>query len=434
MKVDQLSGWVEKTLADIVAPRGEKSLPKDYPHLPFIGMDNVEAHTMKLLGKVDSYDLKSSAAHFYSKDVLYGRLRPYLNKVVRLDFEGLASAEFIVFPESQLIKSSFLKYRLNANDFVSYASHLNEGDRPRVSYEQIKYFKIQLPSPNEQDQIVRTIEELFSDLDNAIDNLKKAKEQLKVYRQSVLSKLLHSNVSEDYKGNWKAVRDIGEVVTGCTPSKKEAKYYGKEYPLYKPGDLNDGFMTTDSVDGLTKKGIKKARILPAKSVLVTCIGATIGKAGLIRKNGACNQQINAIIPANFVMSEYLYYFCISPEFQEQIKTNASSTTLPILNKSKFEKLMVFVPSLDEQAKIVQEIELNFSLCSKIEGTIDDSLKQVQSLRQSILKKAFEGKLTEKWREEHPELITGKNSVKVLLEKIKSTNKEDNVNKERVAAL
>jgi type I restriction enzyme S subunit len=98
----------------------------------------------------------------------------------------LASAEFIIFPNTPLLKSSYLKYRLNAADFVNFASHLNEGDRPRVSFDQLGIFKLLLPPLAEQHRIVEKIEELFSDLDDGIASLKKAQQQLKVYRQAVL--------------------------------------------------------------------------------------------------------------------------------------------------------------------------------------------------------------------------------------------------------
>jgi len=285
---------------------------------------------------------------------------------------------------------------------------------------QARNMRIPFTSSPEQDRVIEIIEELFSDLDNAIENFKKAQEQLKVYRQAVLNAAFDGGSSKGFsRKNWKemSVDEIGEVITGNTPSKQESSYYGRAYPLYKPGDLDAGFMTIDSIDGLTEKGIEKARMLPSKSILVTCIGATIGKTGLIRRAGASNQQINAIVPKDFMVSEYVYYFCISPNFQEQIKSNASATTLPILNKSKFQRLTFLVPSRDEQVAIVQEIESRFSLCEKIEETIHINLQKAESLRQSILKQAFEGKLTEQWRKEHRDLISGENSVDALLRKI-----------------
>jgi type I restriction enzyme S subunit len=130
--------------------------------------------------------MKSSAAAFEPGDVLYGRLRPYLNKVVRPDFPGLCSAEFIVLPDCPHIRSSFLQYRLNATDFVGFASHLDEGDRPRVDFAQIGSFPIQLPPAPEQRRIVSKIEELFSDLDAGVAALERVKANLKRYRASVL--------------------------------------------------------------------------------------------------------------------------------------------------------------------------------------------------------------------------------------------------------
>ena len=102
------------------------------------------------------------------------------------NFDGLASAEFIVLPESGCVSSSFLKHRLSAVDFVSFASHLNEGDRPRVSFDQIGRFKILIPPLHEQRRIVNKIDELFSELDACINSLQKARAQLATYRQSVL--------------------------------------------------------------------------------------------------------------------------------------------------------------------------------------------------------------------------------------------------------
>ena len=139
------SGWASGPLSDFVAPRGEKVSPADFPKLPFVGMDHVEAHTTRIVGSVPSSQMKSRASRFYKNDVLYGRLRPYLNKVAQSKFDGLASGEFIVFEGNELIDPSFLRYRLHARDFVNFASHLNEGDRPRVNFDQIGNFEVQVP-------------------------------------------------------------------------------------------------------------------------------------------------------------------------------------------------------------------------------------------------------------------------------------------------
>lgn len=96
-------GWAWTTLGQATAPGRPRVAPASLPDLPFIGMEHVEAHTMRLLACARACEMKSAAVHFLPGDVLYGRLRPYLNKVLRPQFEGLASAEFIVFAPSPAI-------------------------------------------------------------------------------------------------------------------------------------------------------------------------------------------------------------------------------------------------------------------------------------------------------------------------------------------
>ncbi|WP_353051796.1 restriction endonuclease subunit S, partial [Helicobacter japonicus] len=182
------------------------------------------------------------------------------------------------------------------------------------------------------------------------------------------------------------------IVTGSTPSKDNAEYYGDDFPFYKPTDLNNGYYVEAASDNVSPKGFEISRQLPSGSVLVTCIGATIGKTGLIRKKGICNQQINAILPSQKFISEFIYFYCISPKVQNFIKTNASSTTLPILNKANFSKLPIPLPPLATQNQIVQILESKFAHLEKLEQFVNASLENLQRLKSSLLNQAFKGEL------------------------------------------
>jgi type I restriction enzyme S subunit len=184
---DLPSGWAAATVGDVVSPRTGKADPQATPTAKFIGMEQVEPHTMRLLGTVPASSMKSSANTFQRGDVLYGRLRAYLNKVYQPDFAGLCSGEFIVLPETCAAHGRFLKYRLNAGDFVRFASHINTGDRPRVDWDQIKSFMINLPPRPEQERVADALDELLSDLDAGVAALEGVRAKMKRYRAAVLN-------------------------------------------------------------------------------------------------------------------------------------------------------------------------------------------------------------------------------------------------------
>ncbi|MEA3429607.1 MAG: restriction endonuclease subunit S, partial [Thermodesulfobacteriota bacterium] len=194
---------------------------------------------------------------------------------------------------------------------------------------------------------------------------------------------------------WSSVDCLGEIVTGTTPSTKKKEYYGGDIPFFKPTELNQGYSVTSAAVYLTEVGAEKARLIPPHSVMVTCIGATIGKVGFSRVHGTTNQQLNTLIPdKRYLYSQYLFFACISPFFFKKIIDNASSTTLPIINKSKFAVLPIMVPPFKEQTIIVDEIERCLSIIDEVNLAVDVCVQRAGHLCQSILKKAFSGKLVD----------------------------------------
>jgi type I restriction enzyme, S subunit len=420
----------ETTLGKILSPRREKGLPSESPDLPFIGLEHIEAHTMRLLGTVPASTMRSNANRFYPGDVLYGRLRPYLNKVYIPSFGGYCSGEFIVFPKTVGVIPDFLKYRLNAADFVSFASHLNAGDRPRVDFKQISSFAFFLPSYFEQHRIVAKIEELFSSLDKGIENLKTALQQLKVYRQAVLKwafegRLTNKNVVDgELPEGWKYLKlknitlENGGLRRGPFGSAIKKEFFVLSgYKVYEQGNaINDDpyrghyFITESKYNEL-----ENFRVVPG-DLIVSCSGVTLGKISEIPNDaqpGVINQALLRIKLKNDLISNnfFILYFR-SSFFQKIIFDQSQGTAMPNLVGIKdFKEIKLLVPPLPEQNTIVAEIDSRLSVCDRIEETINESLKQAEALRQSILKKAFEGKLVPQDANDEP--------ASVLLDRIKA---------------
>ncbi|EAL7875361.1 restriction endonuclease subunit S, partial [Campylobacter jejuni] len=173
-----------------------------------------------------------------------------------------------------------------------------------------------------------------------------------------------------------------------TPSKSNLDFYGKDYPFFKPSDFEQGYFLENAGDNLSKLGFGKARQLPPKTILVVCIGS-LGKVALTKVIGSCNQQINAIIPHKNIISEYIYYYCISSKFQSILFSKAPQTTLAILNKTEFSKLEIIYPKdIKEQERIVGILDFAFSKIDENIKKAKENLANIDELMQSALQKAF----------------------------------------------
>ena len=160
------------------------------------------------------------------------------------------------------------------------------------------------------------------------------------------------NIPESWE--WVRLGEVSAINTGNTPSKKYKEYYGGDLPFVKPADINNNHINYDTDEKLTDKGKEKGRIASPNDILITCIG-NLGRNYFLDKDVAFNQQINAVTPIN-IEKIWLHYTLLSSFFIQQMYNNASATTVSILNKTKLERLLVPLPPLAEQKRIVTKIK------------------------------------------------------------------------------
>ncbi len=172
--------------------------------------------------------------------------------------------------------------------------------------------------------------------------------------------------------------DIANVVTGATP-KKRSEYYDGDVPFVTPGDLGETSGITSTSRTLTQEGADSVRSIPAGSVMVCCIGATIGKVGIAEKTVVTNQQINSlVVDERKAFPKYVYYYCAT--LKEKLKAASSSTTMPIVNKSNFSQFEIPLPPLDEQKRIA-------AILDKADA-IRQKRKQASDLADEFLRSVF----------------------------------------------
>ncbi len=198
------------------------------------------------------------------------------------------------------------------------------------------------------------------------------------------------------------VCEVGSVITGNTPSKKDSRNYDNYIPFIKPPQLLDTIV--DQCESyLSASGAEIGRIAPPFSILVSCIG-NLGKTGINRIPIAFNQQINAILPYCGIEPLFLFYQTQSDLFRQQLEEFSSATTIPIINKGNFERLILQIAPFNEQHRIVAKIEELFSELDKGIESLKTARAKLNIYRQAVLKHAFEGKLTAQWREENKDKL------------------------------
>ncbi|WP_217511278.1 restriction endonuclease subunit S [Vibrio metschnikovii] len=206
--------------------------------------------------------------------------------------------------------------------------------------------------------------------------------------------------------SWPLVKlaDIANVVTGATP-KKRSEYYDGDVPFVTPGDLGEtsGIISTSRT--LTQEGADSVRSIPAGSVMVCCIGATIGKVGIAEKTVVTNQQINSlVVDERKAFPKYVYYYCAT--LKEKLKAASSSTTMPIVNKSNFSQFEIPLPPLEEQKRIAAILDKADAIRQKRKQAID----LADEFLRSVFLDMFGDPVTNPKGWEERKLITGLSKV------------------------
>jgi len=164
---------------------------------------------------------------------------------------------------------------------------------------------------------------------------------------------------------WERIVNLGVTQTGTTPPKKDPDYYGDFIPFIGPGNIKNGVIDY-SGEGLSKKGIEKGRLIEKNSILMVCIGGSIGKHALTNQAISCNQQINSLTVHPELSTQYVYWAMASQYFQNTVINQAGGSATPIINKLKWSSILIPVPPKNEQERIVEKINQLMTLCDELE--------------------------------------------------------------------
>jgi len=394
------SGWTTRTLGEVCQFRGGGTPSKAVERYWRGDIPWVSPKDMKFDVVSDSIDhisqeaIDGSATSLIPKDSVLIVVRSgILARTVPIAITGRAltiNQDLKALCPNGAVDARFLYHLLGSKLDVLLSMVTRGATVHRLMTEQVRSLDFILPPLPEQQRIVGILDEAFEGIatakTNAERNLQNTCALFESHLQSVFT----------HRGEgWveKPLNEIGTTQTGSTPKTSERDNYGDFIPFVKPADFDaDGSLDYEN-DGLTEKGLSKARKVAAGSALMVCIGATIGKCGYSDRDITTNQQINALTPFKGVSNKFVYYQMLTESFQRRVMLSSGQATLPIINKSKWNALtLALPPTLEEQKRIVAKFD---SLCEetqRLASVYERKLAALEELKKSLLHQAFTGQL------------------------------------------
>ena len=426
--------WIESKDQD---PNGDVRLIQ----LADIGDGNFRNKSSRFLTFQRANEL--NCTFLQKNDILVARMPDPIGRACMFPLKG--SNSFVTAVDVAIIRlgennisSKYLMHSINSLHIRREIEGLQSGTtRKRISRSNLGIINFPLPPLPEQHRIVAKIEALFSSLDKGIESLKTAQQQLKVYRQAVLKwafegKLTSENVKDgELPEGWKWVKS-GKLFDFVTSgSRGWAKYYSDSGAIF----IRITNLDFDSLD-LDLEENKIQYVNPPSNSegirtkvqdgdFLFSITGYLGMFAIAPKldNAFVNQHISLCRPKKGFNKKFVGYWIIAKTggnyYLNKMTKGATKAGLGLDDIKNFP--VPFAP-LSEQQLIVSEIESRLSVCDKLEESIIHSLKQAEALRQSVLKKAFSGKLVPQDPNDAP--------ASVLLEHIKA-EKEKNMPDKKV---
>ena len=240
-----------------------------------------------------------------------------------------------------------------------------------VSAEKVRQIPIPIPPLPEQEKIVAELD----CLSGVIEKKKQQLKELDALAESIFYTMFGDPITNEKGWDVKRLGDIGKVITGNTPSTKdEENYSSKDYCFVKPSDIGKDYVTNIEKTEfyISEKAFFQSRKLCIGSVLTTCIGI-IGKVGVLKVDATCNQQINAILPNDNYISEYISWAIYL--IKGVIEDIANAPVVPIINKGEFSNIMIPIPPIELQQEFASKIEA----IEKQKALIKQSITETEEL-------------------------------------------------------
>jgi len=393
--------WEVVKLGNISAQRNDIVKPEQKGVIRFVGLEHIDPGKTNIRDYCSDLNIKSSKFQFSAGDILYGKLRPYLDKAVITDFDGICSTDLIVINSNRSKTfQKFLIHLVHSKDFINYAiSNTSGTNHPRTSWKAIANFKFGLPPLPEQQkiaEILATVDEVIEKVDEAVKKTQRLKKGL--MQELLTNGIGHKEFKDTEIGRIPKEWDIEKLedislntLGGGTPSTSNAEYWDGEIAWMTSAHISDREISTGQ-RYITEQGLKNSSssVVPKDNLIIaTRVG--IGKAAINKIDISISQDLTGvIINKNKSIPEFLYWMLIKNK--NNIKSLAQGSTIKGILREELMKIKIPLPPLSEQQKIAE-----------ILGTVDSRMEMLRK-RKGKIERIKKGLMND--------LLTGRKRVKL----------------------
>ncbi len=375
--------------------------PRTRPDDLYVGLEHVTSGRLARTGAGQASDVRSSKSSFKPGDILYGKLRPYLDKAVLADEKGICTTELLVLRAKTGIDPRFLATIVHSPSFVEYAVAGTRGvQHPRTSWAHIREFNVPRFTPDEQARIADLLWLVHEAIVQSETLIEEGRALKRAAMRTLFTRGLRGEPQKETEigpvpEGWilESIKDQYTVVSGGTPSRRTAAFWtGGAIPWVKTTEI-DYCLIQETEEYITQAGLDEsaAKLLPPKTLLLAMYGqgVTRGKVAILGIEAACNQACAAIIPRDdaVVGTKYLYHF-LSFRY-EAIRRLAHGGQQQNLNLDIVRDFPVVRPDqLEEQGEIVLILDT-------IDRKIDLHLRKravLEELFKALLHKLMTGEI------------------------------------------
>ncbi|MFB2622567.1 restriction endonuclease subunit S [Methanothermobacter marburgensis] len=346
--------WDVVSLGEVVDQRRESIQPAGEGKNNFVGLEHIRSGETKLCEYVSDEGIRSTKYRFYTGDILYGKLRPYLDKAVLADINGICSTDLIVLTPSDRIIPEFLIYFIHTNQFIQRAVSTTSGtNHPRTSWKAISKFRMALPPLEEQ----KRISEILQDVDGAIEKVDKEIGVTEKLKRGLMQRLLMEGINHtEFKDSpvgripvdWDVVK-LGDLFTFKN---------GKRPPV-----LNEGEIPIYGANG--KMGLTSNYLKTKDKALIF---GRVGSSGEVHLSKGCVWvSDNAIYTESYDSKRVNVHFMFYLIKFKDLKRFATKTTHPIITQTFINNFKVPLPPLEEQkriSEILQDVDRRLELLTE----------------------------------------------------------------------